>query len=331
MQKLVLFNGGESHEHEITLITCDYLKKVLAELPSYIIYEVMISKTGQWTYKGRPCQVTPQQTLQTEDGEVPIDGAIPFLHGYPAETGHLLALLELYKIPYLGPGHEAAVLSFNKMSTKYWLQSIPIPVCPAVVIDAWEEQMKAKHFFQQYGPIFVKASNQGSSIGCYFVDEWEKMEKAVKQALELSPYVLLEKAIRGRELEVSVYEYQGKTHTSRPGEIIVPQGGHYSYEEKYGQSSETRTVVIAENLPPGTARDIQLYALQVFQLLKLSDLARVDFFYAESEGILFNEVNSFPGLTPISMFPQMLEQSGPSFSDFLQDRLENLLSPLKTR
>ena len=127
MKRLILFNGGESGEHEISLKTCAYLKKVLRELGYYEIYEVFISQRGEWAYEGVPCYVTPQKTLRTQNNEIPIDGAIPFLHGHPSETGALLALLELYKIPYLGPGHEAAVLSFNKMSAKYWVQSLELP------------------------------------------------------------------------------------------------------------------------------------------------------------------------------------------------------------
>ena len=330
MKKLILFNGGESREHQISLGTCAYLKKILEKLACYEIYEVFISRRGQWTYEGVPCHVTPQQTLETQNDKIPIDGAIPFLHGHPSETGALLALLEIYKIPYLGPGHEAAVLSFNKMSTKYWVQSLEIPVCPALVMDSWKKNKEKAHsFFHQYGPLFIKASSQGSSIGCYFVDQEEQLEEAVQKSLALSPYGILEKAIEGRELEVSIYEYRGKVHASKPGEIILPKGSFYSYEEKYAPYTKAQTAVVAKGLSSQVIEDIQSYSLQIFQLLKLSDLARVDFFYSEDEGVFFNEVNTFPGLTPISMFPKMLENSGPSFQDFFQERLQNLLLPLK--
>ena len=147
--------------------------------------------------------------------------------------------------------------------------------------------------------------------------------------MALSPYGILEKSIEGRELEVSVYEYLGEIHTSRPGEIILPQGSFYSYEEKYSSDTKAKTAVVAEELSSKVIEDIQSYSLQIFQLLKLSDLARVDFFYSEDEGIFFNEVNTFPGLTPISMFPKMLENSGLSFQVFLKERLQNLFSDLK--
>ena len=324
-KNLILFNGGESEEHEITLTTCQYLKNILNKLPTYKIHEVTISRQGQWSYQGQPCQVGQQKTLQTKESTIPIDGAIPYIHGHPGETGHLLAYLELCKIPYLGPGYEAAALSFNKASTKHWLREASIPVCPSITLRQLGELELAQSFFQQYRPVFVKASSQGSSRGCFFVDDQKQLKMAVQKALALSPYALLEKAIEGRELEVAVYEYRGELHASPPGEIIVPSGKFYSYDEKYAHSSETQTVTMAEHLPEQITQNIKHHALNAFQQLKLRDLARVDFFYSEKDGIICNEINTFPGLTPISMFPKMLEHHGPPFQDWLQDRLEYLL------
>ena len=324
MKNLILFNGGESDEHDITLVTCQHLNEVLQKLPGVRVYEVMIDRAGQWTYGGRPCHLNFQKGLEIKSESIAIHGAIPYIHGHPGETGQLLAYLELHKIPHLGPGHEAAVFSFNKVSTKQWLKEISLPVCPYVVVDDEGQLERGRSFFHQHRSIFVKASNQGSSVGCYFVNEEKELRPAIAKALELSPYALLEKAIEGRELEVSVYEYQGELHTSLPGEIVVPAGKFYSYEEKYSDTTQTQTVTVAKNMPPEVAKDIQSHARQVFRLLKLRDLSRVDFFYSQSDGIIFNEVNTFPGLTPISMFPKMLEQNGPTFADWLKDRIDRL-------
>ena len=325
VKNLILFNGGGGDEHGITLITCEYLKGQLQKLANVEIYEVTIHKDGQWTHEARPCHLDLQKNLEIKaQQKIPIHGAIPYVHGYPGETGQLLALLELYGIPYLGAGHESAVLSFNKISTKQWLKEVSLSIAPYLALDHAEELQSSQNFFRQHKSIFVKASNQGSSVGCYFVDREEELEPAIAEALKFSPYVLLEKAIRGRELEVSVYEYQGKLRASLPGEIVIPEGKFYNYEEKYSESSQTQTVSLAKDLPAGIAKEIQSQALRIFRLLKLRDLARVDFFYAEDDGIVFNEVNTFPGLTPISMFPKMLEQNGPSFADWLKDRIEAL-------
>ena len=328
VKKILLFNGGPKEEREITLISCEYLKQALTRMPDYEIYEVMIAENGEWSYRERPCHLRAPKALMSEGQLIPIDAAIPIVHGHPAESGELLACLELGGIPYLGPGHEAAVLSFNKMSAKYWLQDAGVPVTQAIVLTELNPQQRkrAQDFFDQHSSLFIKASSQGSSRGCYWIKQEGQLQKALEEAMVLSPYVLLEEAVSGRELEVAVYQYRGGLHASEPGEIIPPPDNFYSYEEKYSKSSQTQTQLMAQNLPTEIAQKIRHYALQVFKVLKLRDLARVDFFYSKSKGILFNEVNTFPGLTPISMFPQMLEHNGPQFQDFLQDRLNNLLN-----
>ena len=327
-KQIVLFNGGQSAEHDISLVSCEYLKGHLKELGYYHVHEVMLSPQGQWLFEGGPCFVSPGGKLHHSQGTLQVDAAIAYLHGHPGETGELLALLELYGIPHLGPCSEAASLSFNKASAKYWLEGAGVPVCPGVVLCSTEknELAKAHDFFQQQGEVFVKPSSQGSSRGCSLVAGPKELEKAIAQAFEFSPYVLVEKKIEGRELEVAVYEYEGEVHVSLPGEIIVPRGEFYNYEEKYSQQSQSETKTVAPHLSRDVVSEIQSHALCVFHLLKLSDLARVDFFYSEEGGILFNEVNIFPGLTPISMFPKMLEQNGPLFRSFLQDRLNNLIA-----
>ena len=327
MKQLVLFNGGKSEEHAITLTSCEYLKQTLKKLPAYQVHEVMISRSGQWSHQGQPCHLTPEGVLQTSQANLPIAAAIAYLHGHPAETGHLLALLELYNIPALGPSHEAATLSFNKVSTKYWLQPLGIPTTPAMVVNSLQQLSVAEDFLRQYDSVFVKASSQGSSRGCHQVNEAHHLGPAITDALALSPYALIEKSIQGRELEVATYEYQGELQTSLPGEIIPPAGTFYSYHEKYHPSSRAQTAVVAQDLPPEITQTIRSHCRQIFEWLKLCDLARIDFFYTPDEGIIFNEINIFPGLTPISMFPQMLEHNGPTFKDFLDDRLKNLLSP----
>ncbi|MCY4644305.1 MAG: D-alanine--D-alanine ligase A [Bacteriovoracales bacterium] len=329
MKKIILFNGGESEEHEITLLTNGFLKNVLASLDGYEIHEVMLSKTGEWLYLDKPCTITAQKTLETQGKTIPIDGALPFLHGYPGESGPLLALLELYKIPHLGPGHEGAVLSFNKISTKYWMEGLSIPVCPSLALRGLEDEdfERGASFLKEHDRLFVKASSQGSSKGCRLVSDRQALREALEEALSLSPYALLEKVLSARELEVSVYEYRGKLHASYPGEIIVPQGKFYNYEEKYSPQSQTKTVTRAPDLDEEVVERIRSYSLRAFQGLKLSDLARIDFFYCERDGIILNEINTFPGLTPISMFPKMLESEGPSFRDFLEDRLQALFRP----
>ena len=323
-KNLILFNGGESDEHEITLLSYQYLKETIQEIPNYQTHEVMISKKGYWTYYGKPCHLEMGNILRTERDKITIHGALPYLHGHPGETGHLLALLELYKIPYLGSSQESAVLTFNKISTKLWLQASHIPTTPGIAINDLQHNSieRATMFFRQHGAAFVKASNQGSSRGCYFAEDEKQLKTYMEKALSLSPYALIEKPIVGRELEVAIYEYQDELRATAPGEIIPPSHTFYDYEEKYSKATQTQILTKSKELPEGISRDICSYALQAFKLFKISDLARIDFFYSQTDGLIINEINTFPGLTSISLFPRMLQQDGLCFKDFLLDRLQ---------
>ena len=199
------------------------------------------------------------------------------------------------------------------------MNSVGIPNAPFIMTKDYNDE--AVEFFNQHQDIYVKASNQGSSVGCFHVTSESDLKSAIEKAIKLSPYVLIEKTITGRELEVSVFEYQGKIHSTAPGEILCPEGEFYDYDQKYSQDSNTVTHVEAKNISSEQTQKIKDYATQLFKLLNLKDLARVDFFLTESGEIFLNEPNTFPGMTSISLFPKMMENSGVLFSDFLNDRI----------
>jgi len=259
-----------------------------------------------------------------------IDIAVPCIHGPPGETGDIQSYFELLKIPYFGPGPEASKLCFNKVSTKLWLDALGIANTPFLFLaDKTPATIeKIKQFHQKHGAVFVKASNQGSSIGCYPVAKNQNVMEAIDKAFQFSPYVLVEKSVTARELEISVFNYQGKIHTSYPGEINCPSR-FYSYEEKYNPASKTTTEIKAPGLTEKQVDVMKAMAKNAFQGLKLRHLSRVDFFLTDDNQIYLNEINSFPGMTPISMFPKMMEASGVTFADYLQDSLAGILKELK--
>ena len=131
-----------------------------------------------------------------------------------------------------------------------------------------------------------------------------------------SPYVLIEKTVIARELEIAAYEYNGELIITKPGEIICEQDTFYDFEEKYSQDSKARTDVIAQNIDTKTLKKITEYSHRAFKGMKLRHLARIDFFLTSENELLLNEINTFPGMTPISMFPQMLIHNGYDFGDF---------------
>ncbi len=322
---IALFTGGESSEHEVTLRSTEMLRSALQKIPDTKVIEILINKDGSWSTDSSPSDISHQGHLIFKGESLPIHYAIPYIHGNGGETGHLSALLEIHKIPFFGPSHESAISTFNKIATKLWCDRLQIPNTPYYfLVNQFEASMeKAAIFLKENGTIFVKASHQGSSVGCYKVDTFETLETSIKSAFELSPYVLLEKAIKGRELEVSAFEYQGELHITPPGEICPPD--FYNYEEKYSETSKTTTTTVAENLDPVVLEKIERFSRKVFESFKLKDLARIDFFLHQNNQVYLNEINTLPGLTPISMFPKMMEAYGVKFEDFIKNRVESSL------
>lgn len=320
MKNVLLLKGGGGSEHDVSLVSAKYLKDQVQKTGHKVV-EVLIDHDKSWTdSENNSCVLNHNRELiNLSNGKVisKIDFCIPCFHGFPGETGEIPSLLELYKIPYLGCGPEASILCFNKISTKLWFNQNGIPNVPFAIVENLEQ---ATSFLNQHSDIYVKASNQGSSVGCYHVTDSESLKASIEEASKLSPYVLLEKTIKGRELEISTFEYQGEVHATKPGEIVCPDG-FYDYEEKYSNNSKTVTHVEAKDLSEEVIAKIQGISKKAFKLLNLKDLSRIDFFYTNTGEIYLNEINTFPGMTPISMFPKMMENSGVIFSDFIAEKI----------
>ncbi len=325
MKNLLLLFGGGSTEHDISKITCDYLETKI-DSKKFNIFKVEIKSDGHWLLDGRAVNIDFDKNLNDSNGKIAaIDLCLPAIHGYPAETGNLQSFLQMINLPFFGVESEPSSICFNKVLTKLWLDAQGFPTTPFIFLkDSSDESVKkCKEFFKNHGKIFIKASNQGSSIGCYPVNREQEIENTLKEAFKFSRYVLIESFVIGRELEVSVFEYNGEILSSGPGEIICPDA-FYDYNQKYAKSSHTHVDVEAKNLTKEKAQELSKMAINVFESLKLKDLSRVDFFL-EGENILINEINTFPGMTPISLFPQMLEATGIKFENFINQRLENLI------
>jgi D-alanine-D-alanine ligase len=311
---VLLLCGGGSTEHEVSLVSVKHIKECLTEIPDIELTTVEIQKSGEWF---------------TESGEKFVfdhkkyDFAIPCIHGYPGETGDLQSYFEMIGLPYLGCNSETSKMCFNKVTTKLWATALGVPNTPYIFItDSSEESVsKARKFAELHGDIVIKASSQGSSVGCYLVEKGGDPAETIKKAFSYSPFVLLEKRLKPREIEVSVYQLNGKLQISYPGEIICPSN-FYSYEEKYSNGSQTTTATRAEQLTPEIVAKITEYSRKLYYGLKIRHLSRIDFFL-DGEEIYLNEINTFPGLTPISMFPKMMEANGHSFKEFLSQVIRN--------
>lgn len=326
-KNVLLICGGGGTEHDISLISAKYFSSKLSLIPEVITHYLCIEKDGNRTNdKGESCELRKAGEIFNRDTQetIKLDYVVPCFHGPPGETGQIQAVFEMMGLPYLGANSEGSINCFNKASTKLWLSYLGIKNSNFIVLNSsnYKELLpKVQTFHKEHNnDVFIKATHQGSSVGCFHILDSGQIESSIEEALKLSPYVLVEETIKGRELEVAVFEYQGKVHATVPGEIDCPSS-FYTFEEKYAQESHTKTLTVAPNIPDNISEKIKENAIKAFNGLNLKDMARVDFFLTEANDVLINEINTFPGHTPISMFPMMMENYGVKYEDYLKDRI----------
>ena len=329
-KNVLLLCGGGSSEHEVSLRSVKFYQDCMAQMPLVHTMKIEIDKQGQWVDdSGKRYLLDGKRFLRAfeQDGApgTLIDVAIPCIHGYPGETGDLQSYFEMIGLPYFGCNSETSKMCFNKITTKMWATALGVANTPYIFVSENNEEghARVKEFQKLHGDLVIKASNQGSSVGCYMVTGGQDIDKFINDAFGLSPFVLIEKRMKPRELEVSAYEYDGKLQISYPGEIVTPTSTFYTYEEKYSSASESKTFIRAENVTPEQVKTITDYATRLYKGLKIRHLSRIDFFLDDGK-IYLNEINTFPGSTSISMFPKMLEANGHSFKAYLEQHIASL-------
>ncbi|MBL4829436.1 MAG: D-alanine--D-alanine ligase [Aliivibrio sp.] len=321
---VLLLCGGAGSEHEVSLVSSGFIEQQLGIIENLNVISVEIKDSGWFEHHtSLPCQFTVDGVLTIGDRKTSIDYAIPCIHGFPGETGDIQSLFAMSKTPYLGCDAQSSTNSFNKITSKLWYDALDIPNTPYLFLSEnnTESIELAKSALTRWNKVFVKAACQGSSVGCYSVTNEEELLIAIDSAFTYSDQVLIELSVTPRELEVSAYEYKGELFVTKPGEISSPEGKFYTYEEKYSSDSHSTTTLEASGLSEEHLATIQHCAHKVFKQMKLKDLARIDFFLTEENTIYLNEVNTFPGMTPISMFPKLMEHNGLPFSEFLKSAI----------
>jgi D-alanine-D-alanine ligase len=319
MINVLLLCGGDGAEHSISLVSADFAEQMLRKNEDLNVLRATVHDHGFVCADGSRGSFADGGVFVHGGQEFKVDCVVPVIHGIPGETGDIQSFLSILGIPFIGCGSEASRNCFNKITAKLYFTALGIPNTPYVMIPRDDEagSRAALEFFDRYGDVYVKAASQGSSVGCYHVKDRGELAKRVHEAFGYSSEVIVEKNIKHRELEVAAYEMDGKLTVTTPGEIIMPDNVFYTYEEKYSKDSGTVTTVEPKGLSESVVREIQDYARRAFTGMKLRDLSRIDFFLSEEDGVLLNEINTFPGMTPISMFPKLLEHQGGNMKDFL--------------
>lgn len=257
-----------------------------------------------------------------------LDVIFPVLHGPLGEDGTVQGLLRLAHLPFVGPGVLGSAVCMDKDVAKRLLRDAGVPVAPFITVlsrneaPSWDEAVAALD-----APIFVKPANMGSSVGVSKVESAPGYRRALDEAFSFDTKVLLERTIRGREIELSILGNE-TPEASIPGEI-APTHAFYSYEAKYLDHDGADLIIPADLDAETTARARDI-AVRAFRVLCCEGMARVDLFLATEAcgplpagSLVVNEINTLPGFTRISMYPKLWEASGVSYPELI-DRLLRL-------
>lgn len=325
---MVIF-GGKSGEHEVSLMSVTSILKVMNR-EKYNIIPVGITKEGIWKVYNGPVEkiVTGEWEELGEkmdifslgqDNREKIDIVFPVLHGPFGEDGRIQGLLEMLNVPYVGAGVMASAVGMDKAMTKKLCSVEDMPQAEYIVMTEKDYDIKGIQGFveveEKLGyPVFVKPANLGSSVGISKVKNREELSEAINLAFKYDKKIVIEEFINGREIECSVLG-NDEVKASVLAEIM-PANEFYDYQDKYIDGNSR--FEIPADLPKNITEEIQNLAIKVYKLLNCCGLARVDFFVErESNKVYFNEINTMPGFTQISMYPKMWEATGIGYEELI--------------
>jgi D-alanine-D-alanine ligase len=355
-QKVGLLFGGCSGEHEVSITSAKAIASALAQgknKDKYDILPVYIDKAGTWQpsnlaqqvlTSGQPLLLEEEAVAQKKSSQLAttgfsslapvgqssyseIDVWFPILHGPNGEDGTVQGLLSLMKVPFVGSGVLGSALGMDKIAMKMAFTQAGLSQVDYVAVNRSQiysnpcvfpklcDDIEAKLGY----PCFVKPANLGSSVGIAKVRSRAELEAALDNAASYDRRIVVEAGVNAREVECAVLG-NDQPQVSVVGEITF-DSDFYDYETKYTEG--LAQMHIPANLPPEICDRIQEMAIKAFMAVDAAGLSRVDFFYVESTGeILINEINTLPGFTSTSMYPQLWSHSGVPFPELIDSLIK---------
>ncbi len=331
-----LLFGGRSGEHEVSISSARAIALALSSEENASKYEILpfyIQKDGRWLAGDVPQQVLTSGVALASLAAIPklwqfpaqtqeVDVWFPILHGPNGEDGTIQGLLSLMQVPFVGSGVLGSAMGMDKIAMKMAFAQAGLAQVKYVMLtraQIWSnpcvfpklcDDIEAKLSY----PCFVKPANLGSSVGIAKVRSRQELEAALDNAASYDRRIIVEAGVIAREVECAILG-NDQPQASVVGEITF-ESDFYDYETKYTQGQAD--LLIPAKLPDSVMRQIQDMALQAFNAVDAAGLARVDFFYIEATGeILINEINTFPGFTATSMYPQLWAKSGIPFTELV--------------
>ena len=347
-KSVALLFGGASTEH---VISCKSVMTFINNIPrdEYDVSLVGITMDGAWyLYEGDTALIPNDQWIDSPDKKeiffsfgdckgmftiengvktpVKADVFLPVLHGQNGEDGTIQGLFEMLGVPYVGCGVSASANSMDKSMTKLIVSHAGIKQADYLLVDRHNQnniESIADEAIARLGfPIFIKPCASGSSIGICKAKNRNELVEGILTALEHDGRVLVEKFINARELECAVLETKDGI-VAEVGEVISADD-FYDFDSKYNNAASITTT--SPDVPAELIEEIRRQAVTIFKILDCKSLSRVDFFLDKDSGeLIFNEINTLPGFTNISMFPMLVAKQGYDAPKLIKTLIESAL------
>lgn len=316
-KKVAVVMGGYSGEWTISLKSGQLILNSL-DPHKYEIYQVHILQEGWFLVENENrFSINKGDFSAQKNGEkITFDVIVNTIHGTPGEDGQLQAYWKLLGIPYTGCDFYPSALTFNKRDTLSVLAKFNIRKAASVYASK-KENLNQELIIKKLGlPLFVKANRSGSSLGVSKVKKADEFQQALQNAFEVDDEILIESFLNGREISVGVLRLNGKTTVMGHTEIIS-ENDFFDYEAKYeGKSQEITPAQISDTL----CKNLNQTSVKIYEVLNMSGFARIDYIVVK-ETPYFIEINTNPGLSPQSIFPQQVAHKGLNFKDLLDSEI----------
>lgn len=340
-RRIGIIFGGKSAEHEVSI---ESAKAIYSHIDQNIFSPILIyiSKQGKW------CRIKSDDLLRLQpysnstqfqkrvESEYNLSSFLPWenrsidsfdcdiffpiLHGPNGEDGKIQSLLEMADKPFVGANSISSALAMNKVVAKTLFIRAGLKTPDFLYFSSNDARFIKEQINETLAfPVFIKPNSLGSSIGISKVEDETQLQPAIESAFAHDRLIIVEKALKAREIEISVMGNRN-IMISTPGELI-PHNEFYDYNDKYIDNKTT--FKIPAPLAPDAIQRIQQMAEKAFRALWLNGMSRIDFFFETgTHEIYINEINTIPGFTEISMFPKLWQLEGISFTDLITRLIE---------
>ncbi|MDT9604128.1 D-alanine--D-alanine ligase family protein [Lactobacillus crispatus] len=335
-----LIFGGNSSEYEVSIVSGHNIYKAI-DKDKFDVHPIWITNEGYFANEEESFKVLDDPSYQVKNPHkvnnisnlielenLPeIDVFFPIVHGNLGEDGVLQGLFRLMDKPFVGDDVLGAAVTMDKEFTKILAQRVGVPVADWISIKRFEyndknnDKLDYEKVAEKLGrDMFVKPSNQGSSVGVSHVTNADEYAAALKEAFKYDDKVLVEETVPGTEVETAVLG-NDKPIVAGVGQIINAKGSFYTYENKYNDNSTSKLQIPAD-LPQEIIDTVRSNARKVYEVTESSGMSRIDSMLTPGGKVVLTEVNALPGFTNISMYPKLFEEAGVPYSELITRLIE---------